>query len=143
MLRPPPRSTRSDTLFPYATLFRSIVVFSSSTIFMECIQRVEILRGPQSAQYGRNSFAGAINYITKKPTMDFEAGGSAVLGDGERRGITGFVNGALLPGQVAMRVDAGYDNSGGYYKDAVSGQDRKSTRLNSSHSCATRMPSSS
>src|SRR3546814_15149058 len=47
---------------------------------------------------------------------------SAVLGDGERRGITGFVNGALLPGQVAMRVDAGYDNSGGYYKDAVSGQ---------------------
>src|SRR3546814_17291183 len=54
--------------------------------------------------------------------MDFEAGGSAVLGDGERRGITGFVNGALLPGQVAMRVDAGYDNSGGYYKDAVSGQ---------------------
>src|SRR3546814_5714628 len=47
---------------------------------------------------------------------------SAVLGDGDRRGITGFVNGALLPGQVAMRVDAGYDNSGGYYKDAVSGQ---------------------
>src|SRR3546814_5909604 len=26
MIRPPPRSTRSDTLFPYATLFRSLLM---------------------------------------------------------------------------------------------------------------------
>src|SRR3546814_17413313 len=26
MIRPPPRSTRTDTLFPYATLFRSVVL---------------------------------------------------------------------------------------------------------------------
>ncbi|MBB5707057.1 TonB-dependent receptor [Sphingopyxis panaciterrulae] len=118
------QSSRAGEETNVATFIDGVYIdgFSSSTIFMEGIQRVEILRGPQSAQYGRNSFAGAINYITKKPTMDFETGGSAVLGDGERRGITGFVNGALLPGQVAMRVDAGYDNSGGYYKDAVSGQ---------------------
>src|SRR3546814_11262695 len=29
MLRPPPRSTRTDTLFPYTTLFRSLSVFLS------------------------------------------------------------------------------------------------------------------
>src|SRR3546814_5909517 len=28
MIRRPPRSTRTDTLFPYTTLFRSIVVYS-------------------------------------------------------------------------------------------------------------------
>jgi len=34
------------------------------------LERVEVVKGPQSALYGRNAFAGAINYITKKPSMD-------------------------------------------------------------------------
>src|SRR3546814_21007482 len=31
MLRRPPRSTRTDTLFPYTTLFRSIIIFVGAT----------------------------------------------------------------------------------------------------------------
>src|SRR3546814_10154262 len=31
MIRRPPRSTRTDTLFPYTTLFRSAVAFPSTT----------------------------------------------------------------------------------------------------------------
>ena len=38
------------------------------------LERVEVVKGPQSALYGRSAFAGAINYITKKPTQ--EGGGS-------------------------------------------------------------------
>ena len=34
------------------------------------LERVEVIKGPQSAQFGRNSFAGAINYITKTPNLD-------------------------------------------------------------------------
>jgi iron complex outermembrane receptor protein len=36
------------------------------------LERVEIVKGPQSALYGRNTFAGAINYITKRPSEAFE-----------------------------------------------------------------------
>jgi len=36
------------------------------------MERVEVLRGPQSAQFGRATFSGAVHYITRKPTNEFE-----------------------------------------------------------------------
>ena len=36
-----------------------------SSLDMNMIERVEVVKGPQSALFGRNSYAGAINFITK------------------------------------------------------------------------------
>jgi iron complex outermembrane receptor protein len=71
------------------------------------MERVEVVKGPQSALYGRNTFAGAINYVTRPPSLD-EVGGrvKATLGNYKRREISGSVN-MPLGNVMALRVSAG------------------------------------
>ena len=38
-----------------------------STLTLDSVERVEVIKGPQSALFGRATFAGAINYVTKRP----------------------------------------------------------------------------
>ncbi|MGI9307704.1 MAG: TonB-dependent receptor plug domain-containing protein, partial [Gammaproteobacteria bacterium] len=45
---------------------------SAGNISIENLERVEILRGPQAALFGRATFSGAVNYITRSPTNEFE-----------------------------------------------------------------------
>jgi len=52
-----------------------------SFLFGDDIERIEVARGPQNALYGRNTFAGAINIITKRPGNERVNKIRASLGD--------------------------------------------------------------
>src|SRR3546814_6425749 len=83
MIRRPPRSTRTDTLFPYTTLFRSVdtqtnfrldgaLNMLSATAFpLENKDRVEVLKGASALYYGFSSPAGIVNLTMKRATPDF------------------------------------------------------------------------
>ncbi|WP_458732879.1 TonB-dependent receptor [Sphingobium xenophagum] len=59
---------------------------AASTPDLVDIERVEVLMGPQGLLFGKNSAAGLINVITKKPSREFEAIGRMVAGSmGERQ----------------------------------------------------------
>jgi iron complex outermembrane receptor protein len=38
------------------------------------LERVEVIKGPQTVMYGRSAFSGAINYVTRRPTLDTPEG---------------------------------------------------------------------
>lgn len=57
------------------------------------VERVEVLRGPQGTLYGRNSTAGAINFITAAPTREFEGYARAEYGSYSTGRLTGAVSG--------------------------------------------------
>ncbi len=54
--------------------------FDFGTIPVENIERIEIVRGPQSALYGSDALGGVINIITRKGTGDFQSGARLELG---------------------------------------------------------------
>jgi len=59
------------------------------------VQRVEVLKGPQGDLYGRNTTAGQINFISNKPTDEFEAAFTAGIGNFGAFDLEGFVSGSL------------------------------------------------
>ncbi|MCI4644601.1 MAG: TonB-dependent receptor [Hyphomonadaceae bacterium] len=59
------------------------------------VERVEVLKGPQGTLYGRNTTGGLINYITNKPTDEFEAYAKANVGNYDSYGLEAVLSGPL------------------------------------------------
>ncbi|TDG13025.1 TonB-dependent receptor [Seongchinamella unica] len=90
--------------------------------FMD-LERVEVLRGPQSVLFGKNTIGGAIHVISAKPTQEVEGMISGLYGweDGEKE-ITGVISGPItdtLSGRLAYR---GYELDG-YLENVLTGDD--------------------
>lgn len=60
------------------------------------LERVEVLRGPQSALFGRATFSGAVNYITRKPTDEFLGEANAKYGEDGRKEFGIWASGPLV-----------------------------------------------
>ncbi|OWQ99758.1 TonB-dependent receptor [Sphingopyxis bauzanensis] len=80
------------------------------------VERIEVLRGPQSTLFGKNASAGVISIVTQKPQYDF--GGSAEVTYGNFNAITvkGNVTGPISE-TVAFSIGGNYNRRDGYAQD--------------------------
>ena len=81
------------------------------------LERVEVVKGPQSALYGRNSYAGAINFVTKSPGDEFNGSVKASFAEDGEHDLRATVSGPLVPdvlgGSLSLRsyeFDGQWDN---------------------------------
>lgn len=99
------------------------------------IGQIDIAKGPQSAIYGRSTFAGAVGIATKDPSRAFEGSASGTVGVDKDYRLRGTVGGPLVADKLFGRLALGYltydgwgentaardDNLGGYKKMGISG----------------------
>jgi len=87
------------------------------------IERVEVLRGPQSTVQGRNSLAGAIYIESNDPTFFWETKGRVRVAELGNRQYSAVVSGPLIDDNLAFRLAADYQQSDGQFDNAITGQD--------------------
>ncbi len=84
------------------------------------IERIEVVKGPQSALYGRSAFAGAVQYITKNPNMEeFEAEGGFDVSDGRQYEVTAAAGGPVTD-IFGLRVNGIWYDEDGFYVNTIS-----------------------
>lgn len=88
---------------------------------LDGIDRIEVVRGPVAALYGRVEPGGIINYITKKPLFDWHHSTKVQVGSWDYYKAQIDSTGPILPNRLAYRVVASYLNSG-HWKDYVANE---------------------
>lgn len=85
---------------------------SSITDFVD-VERIEVLRGPQGTLYGKNTAAGAINVVSKKPILDvWEGLIEGQIGNYKNRQIRGTINIPVIEEFLALRLSGFYVDRG-------------------------------
>ena len=102
-------------------------VFQNSMVTMGAhlydMERVEVLKGPQSALFGRNTNGGAVNYISRLPSREVEGFVRADYGRFERLELEGAVGGPLgetIAGRLSFQT---VQQGDGWVYDRTSGED--------------------
>lgn len=98
------------------------------------IERVEVLRGPQSTLYGRNAEAGVVSIVTRQPGNDPYAVVSAEVGSRDKRALRFDASHALVKDTLYLGVAGEFFEQDGFIDNALKGhkeddRERRNGRL--------------
>ena len=77
------------------------------------VNRIEVLRGPQSTLFGKNASAGVVSVITREPQFDFGGSVSATYGNFNQFVLKGDLTGPLTD-DLAFAISGGLNKRDGY-----------------------------
>ena len=90
---------------------------------LENLERVEVIRGPQSAAFGRRTFSGAVNYITKRPGTRPGGKFSALAGNYGQYKYAGSYSNTTNEGALGFDVSFIHRGNDSIYYNPISGTD--------------------
>ena len=100
-------------------VYRSRV--GSSLADLPKVERIEVLRGPQSTLFGKNASAGVINVVTAKPDLDAYSGSVGVtLGNYSQTILRGDVTGPISD-NLAFSLFGSVNERDGYFDNLTTG----------------------
>lgn len=92
------------------------------------IDRIEVLRGPQGALFGRNSVGGAVSIVGNRPVDELQLRGTVRASNNERRDVEAVAN-LPLSEQLGLRIASLYhDQDGGFVVNETTGHELDAQR---------------
>ncbi|CAN7471384.1 TonB-dependent receptor [Pseudoxanthomonas sp. LjRoot143] len=86
------------------------------------VERIEVLKGPQGTLFGRNTAAGAISLVTRRPQDETEARLRLRLGNYGKQYVDAMWN-IPVSDVSAFRINALFNHSDGWFQDGATGKD--------------------
>jgi iron complex outermembrane receptor protein len=83
------------------------------------LERVEVLRGPQSTLYGRSSPGGVVNVISRPPSNKPEVGITAGYGSYNSREAQLSLSDAIIPDKLSFRLSGAYNARDGIFNNVL------------------------
>ncbi|MFZ4110884.1 MAG: TonB-dependent receptor plug domain-containing protein, partial [Polymorphobacter sp.] len=82
------------------------------------LQQIEIIKGPQSALYGRNAFAGVVNLTTRAPSLEkIEAEIQGTIGNHDRYDARGLISIPVIKDKLAVMAAVGHSQFDGTWEN--------------------------
>ncbi len=88
---------------------------------IDTIERIEVVKGPQSALYGRNTYSGAINIISKTPGDFWEGSVTADFAEHDRYELTAGIRGPISNG-LSAGINGRFYDYGGEFVNQFDGE---------------------
>jgi outer membrane receptor protein involved in Fe transport len=86
------------------------------------LERVEVLRGPQSTLFGKNASAGVISLVTKAPSFDLEGSAEISYGNYDAVVARGYISGPITD-TLAVSLAGGINKRDGFVTNGFNGDD--------------------
>ncbi|HLF29580.1 MAG TPA: TonB-dependent receptor [Xanthomonadales bacterium] len=108
---------------PVAVVVDGVVAANPQALDQELvgIEQIEVVKGPQSALYGRNANAGAIVISTKRPSDEFEGKALVGFGNGDSFRAQALVSGPLAD-NVFARLAVSHNERDGFWDNRTTGE---------------------
>jgi iron complex outermembrane receptor protein len=79
------------------------------------LERIEVLKGPQGTLFGKNTSAGVINVISKRPSFEFGSDIAVTAGNYGALEAEGSITGPIVADRIAGRLYASSRDRDGFY----------------------------
>ncbi len=94
-----------------------------SSLDLANLSRVEVIKGPQSALYGRNTYSGAINFVTSGTPEEFEGRVRARMLEDDEMEINATIGGQLIDNVLGARLSLRSYQFDGQWNNSVTNKD--------------------
>ena len=114
----------SPTFATGALFIDGVYVLNGGTsISLMDVQQVEVIKGPQSAYFGRNTFGGAVNYVTRNPSLEeFNGQIEASVSSRGTLDLSGITEIPLVEDELAISLSGRYYDKKGHYRATDGGR---------------------